>query len=721
MAVVTEWDRYSDLGRAAIGKDSFMPFGQTPLYHHTSRVERTRSIQKWPPQWRTPPTTTTAVILLCGFLLLPATIGAETVRVNVTTPLGEIVGTEETHTLPDGTESTLWIFRGIPYAAPPVGPLRFSKPRPALPFSRPLEAFRFGPACPQRQVVGNNMSEDCLHLNIFVPKPSPTTSSSSSSSENASFPVVVWLHGGAFVSGEGRQLPGESLASYGKVVVVTLNFRIGALGFLSTDDEEAAGNWGLWDQRLALQWIHRNVAHFRGDPEKVTLAGTTSGAFCVTYHALYPPNRGLFQRIIVESGTGVSSSGYRVSGSLDFAEALGDQVGCKIPDADRSPTKALVACLREKDAGAIASARVRSLRPFRLAWLPVVDGDFVVKDPSAVLSWPPSSGLVPSILGSVDALVGTTSSDGSIIFSFWVTAMASAMNESVDSGVSSDLFEKVVEAFVDPHDYVTKDDARMVRQAVVQEYRTWEPAVGAESRSRGRDLVDLFTDQVFFIPSVVFTRNHRRAQQQQQQRQEKNGPSTTTSSSSSTSSTYMYQFHQGSPAPDPFPWMSGSLHKDHDVYVLGLPEALLSGITLNLSTAQGAAEWRFSQRVMTYWSNFVKTGNPNRPESLPVEWPPFSLLTEDYLHLEGAERTAARRRCRPGKTSFWLDFIPEMLKMLKRQRDDCSRTVSSSTARGPVALIAFSVFGGPCSMPFVVVVVVVVLLALISKELVALV
>ncbi|KAL8575251.1 hypothetical protein ACOMHN_001797 [Nucella lapillus] len=580
------------------------------------------------------------VSLLCVVLSLLTGAWGQT-RVKVTTPLGEVIGTEETHLFPNGNRSDpVRIFRGIPYAEAPVGKLRFRKPRKAANFSRPFEAFHFGPACPQRRALGN-MSEDCLFLNIYVPKPS---------SQNTSFPVMVWIHGGAFVSGEGRVLPAETLAAYGNIIAVTFNFRLGALGFLTTYDKEASGNWGLWDQRLALQWVKENVVHFHGDPENITLAGTTSGAFCVTYHALHAPQVELFHRIIVESGTATSTLGYHLSG-LKYAEALAEELGCIISKSHPRSSEKIIACLREKDPQSIVSANVKADSPFRLVWIPVVDREFITEDPSTILSWP-GSGKVPESLGSVEALVGTTSSDGSIFFSIWVQAMASAMNESVDSGVSLRLFEKVVEAFVKSLD--NSEDAWMITQAVRQEYTRWYLTAN-RSQTRGRAVVDLFTDKGFFIPSVVFTRNHALSRKR---------------THPYLPSTYMYQFHQGSPAPDPYPWMTGSLHKDHDLYVFGMPQDLLLGSSVDLDTQEGACQWRFSERVMTYWSNFAKTGNPNTPEPVPEEWPPFTLANEDYLHLQAC-RIAARRHYRPRETSFWLNFVPQLRTFLDKQRQNC--------------------------------------------------
>ena len=458
--------------------------------------------------------------LLSSVLLVAmASCGSETPVSVISTELGEIIGLEESVSLPDGTQrQTLNVFRGVPYARPPVGQLRFSKPQPAPKFSRPFQAFQFGPACPQSRPVAGNTSEDCLSLNIYAPKLLPTAAA-----QNVSLPVMVWIHGGAFVSGEARQVPGKNLASFGNIVVVTMNFRVGALGFLATDDAAAPGNWGLWDQRLALRWVSDNIRGFGGDPDRVTLAGTTSGAFCVTFHALFPHSSTnddvnedagpLFHRILVESGTALSVGGYHKRG-LQYAEALAGSLGCgggggvTVTDSSgpaSSRSESIIACLREKDADGIAGASVRPDRAFTLTWAPVVDGDFIAKDPSTVVSWPPfagspssssssSSSLLAS-LGSVDAMIGTTSEDGSIMLQIWVASVAAAMNESAVSGVSPALLGKSVELLLASSRLLgpeaSAEVSRAVRRALLQEYTDWDKPT--DSASRGRRLVQLLT------------------------------------------------------------------------------------------------------------------------------------------------------------------------------------------------------------------------------------
>jgi para-nitrobenzyl esterase len=203
-------------------------------------------------------------------------------------------------------EGGLAVFRGLPFARPPVGPLRFRPPEPPEPWSDVLDAARFGPSAAQNgALVGPLMSlgitrtgEDCLYLNVWTP-----------AADRGRRPVLVWIHGGAFVLGSGSQMlyDGGTLARRGDVVVVTINYRLGALGFLRLRDRfgdrlPATGNEGLLDQVAALEWVRDEIAAFGGDPDSVTIFGESAGAMsCATLLGV-PRARGLFHRAILQSG-----------------------------------------------------------------------------------------------------------------------------------------------------------------------------------------------------------------------------------------------------------------------------------------------------------------------------------------------------------------------------------------------------------------------------------
>src|SRR5215471_18727919 len=222
-------------------------------------------------------------------------------------------------------------FRGIPFAAPPVGELRWKAPQPLKPWIGVKQATRFGPSCVQDETIARilgatpEMSEDCLYLNVWTP--------AKAASDN--LPVMVWIYGGGFVGGQ-TSVPlydGTKLAEKG-VVVVSVAYRLGAFGFLahpelSKESRKGSGNYGLQDQIAGLKWVQANIAKFGGDPNKVTIFGESAGGMSVSMLAASPLAEGLFQRAISESGGNFGgpkrkpTEGGVTSPALDVAEADG--------------------------------------------------------------------------------------------------------------------------------------------------------------------------------------------------------------------------------------------------------------------------------------------------------------------------------------------------------------------------------------------------------------
>jgi para-nitrobenzyl esterase len=189
-------------------------------------------------------------------------------------------------------------FLGIPYAAPPVGPRRWAPPKPAKAWSGVRAATTFAPHCPQPAGVFGRVSnsEDCLYLNVYAPAHRPASG----------LPVMVWIHGGGFVGGESNDYNPAGLVAHG-VIVVTLNYRLGALGFLADPALAAspggpAGDYGLMDQQAALRWVQHNIGVFGGNPANVTLFGESAGGQSVLVQLASPGARGLFAKAIAESG-----------------------------------------------------------------------------------------------------------------------------------------------------------------------------------------------------------------------------------------------------------------------------------------------------------------------------------------------------------------------------------------------------------------------------------
>jgi para-nitrobenzyl esterase len=268
-----------------------------------------------------------------------------------------------------GTQGTGFrAFLGIPYAAPPVGDRRLRPPAPVTPWTTPLVATRRPTACPQDLRGIAYGGEDCLYLNVHTPDPVP-----------ASAPVMVWIHGGAFVLGEGVQADngtvGDILAREHGVIVVSMNYRLGQLGFLAhpalaAENGGHSGNYGFLDQVAALQWVHDNIAAFGGDPANVTIFGESAGGMSVCGHLTSTLSQGLFQRAILESGPcglPMQTSTEADAQGMRFATSL----GCTTGD--------VAACLRAADPGTIvhtlgSSPAIFSVDPMYASWGPTIDG-----------------------------------------------------------------------------------------------------------------------------------------------------------------------------------------------------------------------------------------------------------------------------------------------------------------------------------------------------------
>jgi len=255
-------------------------------------------------------------------------------------------------------------FLGVPYAAPPVGQLRWKAPSPHPSWSQPWDATHFRDVCAQSAFVpglAQHSSEDCLYLNIYTPNP-----------PRAHLPVMVWIHGGAFVLGSGQDADGSVMAAKGKVVVVTINYRLGPFGFLvhkaldAESPHHVSGNYGLLDQQAALAWIHRNIAAFGGDPARVTMFGESAGGISVCLQLESPRAQGLFQRAIDESGP------CQMTLPVAQAQAQGAKL-TRLLGCDRAQD--VVACMRAKPAKEILDALPASpVGASDVLWFPVIDG-----------------------------------------------------------------------------------------------------------------------------------------------------------------------------------------------------------------------------------------------------------------------------------------------------------------------------------------------------------
>ncbi|XP_014205534.1 acetylcholinesterase isoform X2 [Copidosoma floridanum] len=263
------------------------------------------------------------------------------------------------------------VFLGIPYSMPPVKEGRFKPPRIHKGWHL-LQAVDWGPACPQpSQYTGatkgvRDVDEDCLYLNIF----SPNINSGLASK----YPVMFYIHGGEFIHGASNLFPAHILAGFFNVTVVSINYRLGALGFLSTGDENSPGNYGILDQAMALRWVYDNIEFFNGDPNRITLFGPGAGAASAGLLMVAPKTRDLVSKVIAQSGSAVADwalivDKYRAQNtSRVYAQTL----GCSIESSWR-----LVQCLKERNIYEHGNAELKP-QVGMFPWAPVLDVNFTV-------------------------------------------------------------------------------------------------------------------------------------------------------------------------------------------------------------------------------------------------------------------------------------------------------------------------------------------------------
>jgi para-nitrobenzyl esterase len=292
------------------------------------------------------------------------------------------------------------VFRGIRYARPPEGGLRFRAPEPPDHWRGVLPARKFGAAAPQvspvlpalERLIGGSASgrsEDCLSLNVWTP-----------ALDGKRRPVMVWIHGGAFVMGSGSAgiYSGRRLARRGDLVVVTLNYRLGALGFLDLRDLGGVANLGIRDQIAALEWVRDNIAAFGGDPENVTIFGESAGAMSTGTLLGTPRANGLFHRAILQSGA--ADNVFATGESKQVTESFLRRATSSGPlDLAKLQVLPLPELLRAQN---LVSMQLR-MRLGGLAWQPCVDGDLIPT--------PPIDAIAKGLSSAVPVLVGTNSEE----------------------------------------------------------------------------------------------------------------------------------------------------------------------------------------------------------------------------------------------------------------------------------------------------------------------
>ncbi|XP_046579766.1 cholinesterase 2-like isoform X2 [Haliotis rubra] len=529
-------------------------------------------------------------------------------------------------------------FLGIPFAVPPTGSRRFKPPKPHPGFNHTFKANKYGPACVQTltRTVGHGATgdEDCLTLNVFTP---------ASITETTNIPVIVWIHGGGFTGGNAFVYDPSSIVAHGQVIMVTIQYRLGPLGFLSTKDDVSAGNYGLWDQHLALQWVRKNIASFGGDINSITLMGESAGSASVAFQALYSGSKGLFQRTIMQSGS-VSSSWAHTRNSLKYARQLAHKVNC----SSQSDSASMIACLRTVPAKTLAAASwpmgnepVTALAEFY--FVPTIDGIFVKDDPLLLMSSP---GYLKQVgLQNLDCMVSVVSNEGGL-FKRLSKAADYLFHSSLSSSVQNKTYYRntFIPEVLQVYFGTSSSD---MTQAVAKVY--------APSQSHSVTLqavMNTLGDAGMVAPGTLFARAHSKL----------------SSNLKTGKKTYMYVF-------DHIPsFMSGHGkgmdHGEDLYYTFGLSKAILGAFAKVFpisSTDPDESERKLSQTLMGLLTDFARYGDPNNAVQygLHQTWPQFSEPGEHYLLLNTTMSVGSKPY--KDRVTLWTQTLPRLLQAAQNQ------------------------------------------------------
>ncbi|XP_066292471.1 pyrethroid hydrolase Ces2e-like [Branchiostoma lanceolatum] len=563
-----------------------------------------------------------AQILHAILLVLVCSLGIVTSQDDgsvVSTATGQVRGTT-THTT-DLPDKRIYTFLGIPYAAPPVGELRYRPPQPALPWEGVRDAVDYGSYCPQNISEANEMdhplkigvnmtmSEDCLTVNVFTP----------TVAADAALPVLLWIFGGGFVMGLGSPPGFESLAAHQDVVVVSFNYRVGVLGFLSTGDENMPGNYGFLDQVRAMVWVKENIRNFGGDPERVTIFGESAGGISISYHLLSPLSKGLFQRAISQSGTWKT---FPVNTQpLPVAEMFAEEAGCEAED-----TAAMATCLKEKSVEELLEKQYSLQQSVGLYFMPVVDGTFVTTDPMDLMKG--------GEINTVDYLLGVTNHEFG-----WV--MLPYVNQGdIYAGMSQEEFVQGVEAVVTMEHPDNPNVEKMV-DTIVATYR--HPTTPDDPMAIQHQFSHVHGDYTFVAPTILVADNHDAA----------------------GGRVFVYE-NQYRPSihPNRPDWV-GCDHSDDFFMISGLPFVELPETPLKYSRQ----DREVSLSLMAYWANFARTGDPSDSTGGPTDspslptWPQYTPYNPVYMKLDVVPTTDVGLK--PDKVKLWNEIIPDLAAVKK--------------------------------------------------------
>ncbi|XP_062567068.1 neuroligin-2-like isoform X3 [Saccostrea cucullata] len=553
----------------------------------------------------------------------------------VSTPQGKIRGLEIEFAEYTGLGKTE-VFRGIEYHftspglrfMPPIGSYQiWDRTDNRVDYSAPCSQRRLHPmqntylADFLRERLNHlnayflkNQREDCLSLNVHVPVKEKDNSSP--------FPVMVFIHGESYDIGTGNAYEGSVLASYGKVIVITVNYRLGVLGFLGTGHPNANGNQALLDLLAVLTWIKENIASFDGDPNRVTLFGHGHGAALVNFLLFVQTvkREKLFHRAILMSGSAGSSWSQSVD-PLACAQKLAVNVNCS---KYINESAKLIQCFKNK-----TTEELVNNAPF---------------PPKYFSCFAPSTEIGTFFRGSLESMLRDKNSHAfsQIPVMFGVTkneAYSYLKQEELIHGISEFRKTQILRTYVQN---VYKYHRQKIFEILDHEYSDWTKL--QDNKTRRDNVMEMISDGQYVAPIVKMAREH----------------------AETNAGTYFYSFGYSTNSESKnFPEWSSGVFGDELPYVFGAP--LVDGIS-PFPSEYTKNEKRLSASIMRFWTNFAKSGNPNKPDKetkifekdkfSDIEWPKYDLKTQQYLQI--GKRPQVKHHYRGKQLATWLDLIPKI-------------------------------------------------------------
>ncbi|XP_023206732.1 acetylcholinesterase-like isoform X2 [Xiphophorus maculatus] len=545
--------------------------------------------------------------LLLLLLILTTSFANENEPI-ITTKYGKVQGN-----LFNVLDGHIQAFRGIPYAKPPTEYRRFRPPEPMDNWDDVKNAQDLPNSCYQLRdktfpgFEGAEMwnpntpvSEDCLYLNIWAPvfkTPTPQPADS--------VPVLVWIYGGAFMTGTSTLdiYQGHFLCKSQNVVVVTMNYRLGPLGFLAIpNNPNIQGNQGLLDQRLALKWVADNIAAFGGDPTKITLFGESAGAASVGFHLLSPGSQGLFQRAVMQSG--IPNAAWATANKTEIYDRslkLAKLLDCPVDDPAR-----LEYCLLNADPEKMSLKQFENLVPpsiLTMPFVPHIDGDVIPSDIETLLS--------SSTLPKKELLIGLNKDEGTY-FLFYGMPGFTLEGESFITRKN----------FMDGLPLVLTNSSEIVKETAISHYTDWQDE--NNTKTNRDEMGRMVGDVLFNCPLMDFATRYA----------ERGG------------NTFLYFFDQMS-SKNPWPKWAGVMHGYEIEFVFGMP--------LNESLKYTWDEMTVSKKIMHHFGAFARSGNPGFKGG---EWPLFTADTQEYVTLNDDTRRV-KKRLKANECHLWHNLMPK--------------------------------------------------------------